>query len=299
MKTKHLLLGVGIVVVAGGLWFGRVVWRVRHQIVTLDVRNAPLADVLLSLERQTWTKIRAEKALDARITMHVTDKPLADVLDRIAEQAGARWSRLYAVYDSGAALAKLDSALGGNGMVESAGWTKLAPSASLGEHGLEGGGHAEGGPRLFPPGDLPRGMGDAPGDAPPPGGLGPMAGRRGPMMMRRTLNGPMIIQNGNGQVELWSPEELIIDSALDARLGSDTNQTATAQAAADTAQKVHGKWTTYLAFTKSIMGVGFGVPPRGRPGFGPLRANPNDRFARLTPQQRVERERQRLGLNIK
>src|SRR4051794_21336006 len=111
MKTKHLLLTIAIVLGIGGTWFGRAAWRAHRQIVTLDVRKAPLAEVLRKIERQTWRKIRAEQALDARITLQVVNKPLSYVLDRLAEQAGAHWSTLYAVYTSADALHALDSTL--------------------------------------------------------------------------------------------------------------------------------------------------------------------------------------------
>jgi hypothetical protein len=104
MKTKYWLLGIGAVVVAGGLWAGRTAWRAHPKLVTLDVREAPLADVLRKVARQTGTKIRAEGALDARITLSVKDQPLAYVLRRLGDQAGGRWSTLYATYGSTRAL---------------------------------------------------------------------------------------------------------------------------------------------------------------------------------------------------
>src|SRR5947209_212402 len=127
MKTKYLLLGIGALLVAGGLWVCHAIWHAHQQLVTLNVRNVPLADVLRKIQRQTWTKIRAGKNLNARITLRVKDKPLAYVLDRVAEQAGAHWSTLYAVYDSRRALNKLKSALRGDGKLEAAGWTRIAP----------------------------------------------------------------------------------------------------------------------------------------------------------------------------
>src|SRR6266498_2501341 len=110
MKTKYLLLGIGVLI-AGLACGGRVAWRMKHQLVSLDARNMPLAEVLRKVELQTWKKIRAEKNLDTRIALHVKNKPLAYVLDRIAEQAGARWSTLYAVYNSPTAVKTLDASL--------------------------------------------------------------------------------------------------------------------------------------------------------------------------------------------
>jgi hypothetical protein len=111
----------------------------------------------------------------------------------------------------------------------------------------------------------------------------------------------MIFQNADGRVEVWSPEELVLESSLTNRLGGEGGKAATAVAAAETARKVKGRWTTYLAFRKSAMGMALGGPPPGKPGFDPLRQkpNPNDRFARFTPEQRVQRERERFQRNRK
>src|SRR6266496_4068646 len=170
MKTKYLLLATGALLAAGGLWFGRLAWRAHHQLVTLNVRNAPLADVLRKIERQTWKKIRAQRSLDARITLQVTDKPLSDVLDRLAEQAGARWCTIHAVYVSARALHALDSALNGDGKLEPAGWTKIAPNP----------------PPLPPPG--PDEIGHLPQGGFEPGGAGPAGGERRVMMFKRAGN---------------------------------------------------------------------------------------------------------------
>lgn len=280
MKMKYLLLGLCAVLALGGWWVGRMAWRAHRQLVTLDVRNMPLAEVLRKVERQTWQKIRAEKALDARITLHVADKPLAYVLDRLAEQAGARWSTLYAVYDSAAALKALDSALRGDGKLEPAGWTRIAPKLPSPD---EAGPNEP--PLVFHANPNP----EAPG---------PMPGERRMMMVRRTPDGPVVFAGGaDGQVEMWSPQELDLQTSLTGRLASDTNQAATAEAAAETARKLKAQWTTCVALRKSNMGIGFGAPPPGRPGLEQARRGPNDRFARLTPEQRVQRARERQGLS--
>src|SRR5579859_6165805 len=114
MKTKYLLLGICALLVVAGVAGWRMAWRLQHQLVTLNVRNAPLPLVRQQLQRQTWTRIRAEQALDSvGVTLRVSDKPLSKVLARIAEQARAHWSSVYAVYTSAHALQALDSALRG------------------------------------------------------------------------------------------------------------------------------------------------------------------------------------------
>jgi len=339
MKMKHLLVGIGLIVIAGGLWLGRAAWRAHQQIVTLHVRNEPLRNVLRSLERQTWKKIRAESSLDARITLNVTDKPLSYVLDLIGEQSGARWTTLHAVYGSAARLRALDTALSGDGKLEPAGWTKIAPAS--------------------PTSDLPAPEGDianirlggpGPDGSMPPPGAGPgvivrrtsngaiavqsddrevklspgtkegpkmqrvvinaRGGPGGQTMMRQVANGPMIVQNGNCEVEVWSSEELLLESALKEKLDlhssksdSDPAQarpaTANAEAAAKTAKAVKGKYADFIALRKSILGMGFSMSGHGPPGPNALKQAQYDRFARLTPEQRVQRARQRLALTQK
>lgn len=299
MKTKHILLGLSALLAAGGVAVGRLAWRAHRQIVTLNVHEAPLGQVLRQIQWQTWRKIRAESLLDARITLQVVDMPLSNVLDRIAEQAGAHWSTLYAVYESARGLKALDAALRGDGKLEPVGWKKLGPEAPApdklgpGQHLVFKGAPAAAGSAASPQEQPPEGAGDGPpGDAPPPSGGKGVLFTRGP-------NGPLVIQRGgDGQVEIWSPEELVIESHLGAQLSKDPVESPSPLIASQTAQKVHGRWTTYLAFRKSIMGPGSpGMYSLGH-GPGPLRHNPADRFLRLTPEQRVEQARQRTQIRI-
>jgi hypothetical protein len=279
MKTKHLVAIIGLAVVTGVVWIGRGAWRAHNQIVTLDVRNEPLAQVLHKIERQTWKKIEVEKGVDARITLHVRNKSLSDVLDRIAEQAGARWSKLYAVYGSADALRSLDAALEGDGKLELAGWTKVAPKPPPQD------------PLADDP-DVPRLM-----QRPEMEGPGPLGYRSGPVMVRRTADGVFVQAGDKHAVESWSPEELVLDNKFKPGLDQMDIQTASATAAAEGARKVQGKWTTRVALRKSIMGIGFAQSSHRGLGADPLKRGPDDRFARLTPEQRVLQARQRLHLN--
>ena len=54
MNRKSLLIGVVVLAVAGAAWAGRAIYRAKKNIVTIDVYNAPLADVIKQLERQKW-----------------------------------------------------------------------------------------------------------------------------------------------------------------------------------------------------------------------------------------------------
>jgi len=149
----------------------------------------------------------------------------------LAEQAGARWSKLYAVYNSPSAVKALDTSLRGDSKIESAGWTKVAPKPP-------------------PMDEMPPAAAQIVGPKGIPNGAG-LAGGRRMMVMTRGSNGPVMFGGGpDGQMEMWSPEELVMETPLSTRFG-EQDVAATAKSAAETAKKVNGKWTSFLAFRKS------------------------------------------------
>src|SRR5437870_193228 len=70
---KYLTIGIGVVVVLGTIWLGAAAWRAHENLVTLRVRNAPLADVVRRIERQTKEKVRVDQKLDAQVTLEVSN----------------------------------------------------------------------------------------------------------------------------------------------------------------------------------------------------------------------------------
>jgi hypothetical protein len=265
---------------AAAAFVGRAAWRAHLKIVSLDIREAPLRVVLKKIEWQTWEPIRAEQGLDAKVTLHVLDEPLTNVLDRIAQQIGARWSTVFAVYDSAITLALLDRALQSDGKLEPA-WVKLAPVM----------------PEKPPPGLE---EGERLMHAPGPGPGAPPGPRR--MMFTSSPNGPTVLRNGKGEVEVWSAEELVMAAPLQSRLGKDSavnpDEPLTAAAISEAARKVDGKVARRVAFRKSILGVGFSKPPTGGHMTRPPNPNPSERFLTLTPAQRVQRARARIGSDM-
>jgi hypothetical protein len=126
MKVK-LFAAVIIILALAGTWLGADAWRAHKKLVTLRVRNAPLAEVIQRIESQVHETIRFDQKLDARITLDVKNRPLAEVLDLVSEQAGARWGKTYAVYSSERSLRGLESVLQGRTELDTAGWTNVAP----------------------------------------------------------------------------------------------------------------------------------------------------------------------------
>jgi len=143
MNKKFLLIGVTVLAVAGLAWAGRAIYRAKKNIVTIDVYNAPLADVIRQLERQTRETILARGDIQTKVTLKVKNVPLDTALDQLGRQAGVNWSKWHAVHDSSRALDKLETALRNRSKLEDAGWTNLAPQEVAGGPSWEG---APGGP---------------------------------------------------------------------------------------------------------------------------------------------------------
>jgi hypothetical protein len=132
MKTKYIWWTVFLAAVLALSWFCWTTWKGQNGIVSLKVRNVPVAVAVKKLESQTGLHISVDKQLTGLVTLNVKNKSLPEVLDRIGKQAGARWSTVYAVYASDRALQPLESALRGEQKLEDAGWRQLAPALDAG-----------------------------------------------------------------------------------------------------------------------------------------------------------------------
>src|SRR6266567_2128475 len=138
MNRKYLFISIAVILPAvGASWMGRSVYRARHNLVTIDVYNAPLATVIKQLERQTRETILIGKGLEAKVTLAVKNLPLDDVLDRLGQQVGANWSKWHAVHGSERALNQLEAALRDRTKLEGVGWTNIAPQDFAGGPGLQ------------------------------------------------------------------------------------------------------------------------------------------------------------------
>ena len=143
MNKQVLLISVTVLAVAGAAWAGRAIYRAKKNIVSIDVYNAPLAEVIKKLESQTWETILARGDIQTKVTLKVKNVPLDEALDQLGRQAGVNWSKWHAVHDSSRALDKLETALRNRSKLEDAGWTNLAPAEVPGGMSWKG---APGGP---------------------------------------------------------------------------------------------------------------------------------------------------------
>ena len=100
-------------------------------------------------------------------------------------------------------------------------------------------------------------------------------------------------------------KELLLETALRARLELKPNPRASEAEAASMARQVEGKWTTYYEFTKARLGGGPGfagyaqTSAKTNAAHNASGTSPNARFANLTPRQRVQQARQARGLPAK
>lgn len=121
MKRVHALILLAVLLVSAGV--GRAAWRAHQNLVTLEVHNMPLRDVVKKLRWQTWEKITVHKDLDARITLNVIDQPLNGVLGLITEQCEGRWSVAYPLYTTKDRLRAVEQLARGEVEAPLTGWT--------------------------------------------------------------------------------------------------------------------------------------------------------------------------------
>jgi hypothetical protein len=346
MKTGQITIIAGLALVAGGIWFGRALWAAQRGLVTLHVKNAPLAEVARAIEGQVRQKIRVDSKLDGKVTLDVKNMPLANVLDLLAEQTRARWGKTYAVYDSTTSLDRLEDVFGGGATLDAAGWTNVAPHLGRVEMlAVNPPGGGSGPPRIFinPADGSNDGMGitiqndpamqkilqdktnggafvmnteDVTEGTPSGGGAavngkqaGSGDGHGDRRVMMRVTRGPggttttMTTTDGSGErvnvtkmspdgkilgEDDWSPERLVMETPLFARLGDAIPEQATRETAERAAAKVQGHVACYYALDKPPFGGDF------RRAFAP--ANQNVKGGTNNPQAMLEAARQESAL---
>jgi hypothetical protein len=130
MKRKRVLLTVLLLVAT--VWLIDKGYCIYHQLVTLDVRNMPMRDVMRTLERQTWTTIYVHKDLKTKLTIKVHRMSLEKVLGLICAQANrAEWNLIYPIYSSPAIADTIRQWFCGEIIGDAPGWTNFTSSPSV------------------------------------------------------------------------------------------------------------------------------------------------------------------------
>ena len=148
MKSRTRLLAICAVALCVVLTYsGWMAIRAHRNLVTLNVRNMEVREVVKKIEWQTWENIFVHKDVQGNVTLNVRQMPLEQVLRLVADQTSSRSSTLYALYTSGRSLGALKQSLRGDVDPNQSGWTNLlARGGFRGGPMMMGGGGPFGGP---------------------------------------------------------------------------------------------------------------------------------------------------------
>lgn len=138
---NKILKCIGMVAAAAVAYGVYAAIRAHSKLVTLDVRNAEVRDVIRKVEWQTWEKIYVGTNVYGRITLHVHKIPLDQALDLISEQASCRWTMLYPLYSTSKSLSAFQESVLGKSNPADNGWTNFILRGFSGRGGLGGPAH--------------------------------------------------------------------------------------------------------------------------------------------------------------
>jgi len=130
MKKNWRLI---ILLAAGGaaIYFAFAIHRARSNLVSLNVHEADLQQVVHTIEWQTWEDILVEPGVQGKVTLNVHRVPLEEVLRIIEQQTAARWTAVYPLYTSKKSLAELKQVVQGDLPASQSQWRAWAEEASL------------------------------------------------------------------------------------------------------------------------------------------------------------------------
>lgn len=303
MKTTSLCLALAV---AAAGWLGRWAWRAHHDLVTLEVREMPLAQVVSRLRWQTWEPILLGEGVAGTVTLRVKDQPLETVLNILNEQVSGRWTAVYPLYSTRKSLAAAKRLAAAGSDATMPGWTNWnsRPSRPAGE--LQ--------PASFRPNNAPEGRG---------GGFGP--GRE--LTSTRTASVALALTNATAlaaaqSIRRQSGARVVPEDGTALKLSLTTGELPLKSAVAEVARKVHRKWTRLYVLEARRTGppIGSAIADTERPERPALtdeqrqameqrraqmEADPARQEAAInrmlgslqnsTPQQRTERDAQRLA----
>ncbi len=137
---KRIYLWSSVLAVLALFWLGVKAWQAHKNLVTLDVRDADVRDVLKKIEWQTWETIVVHKDVKGKVTFNVVKSPLEEVLRIISDQTSLRISAVYPIYSKSSAYVNLRKIARGDLYKNTAGWTNFNMVGNGGGRGGFGGG---------------------------------------------------------------------------------------------------------------------------------------------------------------
>jgi hypothetical protein len=126
-------------------WLAHRAWLAHQNLVTLDVRDADVRDVLRKCEWQTWETIVVHKDVKGKVTYTCNKVPLEEVLTVISEQTSTRISAVYPIFSKGKSFVNLRKLARGDIYRDTAGWTNFTMVGNNNNNGGGRGGRGGGG----------------------------------------------------------------------------------------------------------------------------------------------------------
>jgi len=142
--NRRIFIWIGVLVAIALAWGGRKAYLAYKNLVTLNVHDMDVRDVVQKIERQTWELIVVNKDVRGKVTLNVRNVPLEEVLGIIGEQTSSRATAVYPIFSSSDSFVKLRKLARGEITHNTAGWTNFATG--------EGGRGGRGGPGFGGPG---------------------------------------------------------------------------------------------------------------------------------------------------
>ena len=254
-------------------WLGHKAYLAHQNLVTLDVRDADVRDVIRTCERQTWETIVVHKDVKGKVTYTCYKVPLEEALGVIAEQTTARASAVYPIYSKSSSFVNLRKLARGDIYRDTAGWTNFSMITS----GAGGGGGGRGGPGGGGPG------GGGPGGG---GGFGNTA-RSQNALLSLSLSAKDLSFAALALAR-FANAQVVPEDGANALITVNLKEVTFANAVAKVAKEAHRKWDVFYTLQAQpdffagrgnngpADGGGFG----GRGGFGRQAEDDTNRVAR-------------------
>ena len=264
-------------------WLAHRAWLAHQNLVTLDVRDADVRDVLRKCEWQTWETIVVHKDVKGKVTYTCTKVPLEEALAVISEQTSTRISAVYPIYSQNKSFVNLRKLARGDVYRDTAGWTNFTMV-----------GNNNGGGRGGPGGG--RGGGGFGG-----GGFGETRSQNSPVALNVTGK-----DLGFAALALarFSNAQVVPEDGADGLVTLSFQQVPFVDAVAKVAKSAHKKWDVFYSvqaqpeFFADRGGGGdggFGGPGGGRRGFGrdgDTNSFNTNRWEEMREQRDAQRERE-------
>lgn len=228
-------------------WAGYRAYLAHQNLVTLNVRDAEVRDVIRKCEWQTWETIVVDKNVKGKVTLNVRSVPLEEVLGIIGDQTSSRSTAIYPIYSKSKSIVNLRKLARGELEKETAGWTNF---------NSRGGGGGRGGPGG-------------------PGGFGGMGGMGGFGDTARSQNSPVTLNVPGKDISFavlalsrWSQAQVVPEDGATALITLSLSQVPFREAVAKVAKQAHRKWEVFYALQArpDFFGRGEGEDRGGRGG---------------------------------